>query len=64
MERTPANTLWARVHWLRLERDHQLAALQETYMPRLKALHDEWTERREQVWQRYRSEAAKLRDAA
>lgn len=56
-------SLKARLYWLRARRDHKLAALCETYMPRLRALHDELSARRGEVWAEYDREVERLRAA-
>lgn len=49
---------------LRESRDHELAVLNERFLPRLRLLWEEWHGEREQVWARYRIAVDRLRAAA
>ena len=56
--------LKARLHWIREQRDHELAVLYERYIPRLRALHDEMVGERERVYVEYDRRVAALKGAA
>jgi hypothetical protein len=60
----PDQTVKARLLWIRQQRDHDLAALAETYHPRMRATYDEYAAKREAVWAEYDRKAAELRQAA
>ncbi len=52
----------ARLHFIRQERDHALAAAHEAYLPRMKALYDEWSATRERIWEQYEEKAREVCD--
>lgn len=45
---------------LQVERDARLDELSETYNPRLRALHEELAQRRDEVWMDYQARLARL----
>lgn len=55
--------LKARLFCIRLERDHDLAALAEVYHPRQGALHEEYAARRAAIYAQYDAKVAELRAA-
>lgn len=56
--------LKARIFWIRMDRDHELAALAEVYVPRQRLLHDEYAAKCAAVWERYRQRIFELRASA